>query len=226
MSCTFSVRVVDHTDSKKQLLLMPWNFVETDHTLYSYASLYVDIKSGFYPPCEIDTGDHFPELLFRPASSSFALKEEIRGDPSHDIIDKIITFGMRFFTLHTKRYEASSSASSGIEMSNLQRDAFKVLMAAAASEVGKNVPKEIDSPKNGFDRLFNDVLRHLSISGCSFPINVGPAANMFVSTLTKLLWYLDGHYYKIVQEFPVGQKIPEIFKTKFSGYNCPEKSKH
>ncbi len=165
---------------------MPWNFVETDHTINSHASLYVDVKSGYYPSCEIDTGDQFPELLFGSASS-FALNEEIRGDPSHDIIDKIKTFGMRFFTLHTRRNEASSSASSGIEMPNLQRDAFKVLMAAAASEVGKNVLKEIDSPKNGFDWLFNDVLRHLSISGCSFPINVGPAAKHVCKHTDKII---------------------------------------
>ena len=48
----------------------------------------------------------------------------------------------------------------------------------------------------------------------------------FVDTLTKLLWHLDSQYQKLEQEVPSSQKVPAIFKRKFSGYNLPENSKH
>jgi hypothetical protein len=65
---------------------------------------------------------------------------------------------------------------------NTSLNTFQVMMAAAANEVGKNVPKQIESPKNGLDQLFNCILSHLSSSGCIFPKNVGPACGTFVDT--------------------------------------------
>ena len=223
-----SVRVVD--DGNKQVL-MPWNFVNIPHVSYNYSTLLSDIESGVYPSCKINSRCACGNIVLShgTASSSFALKEEIRGEPMHDIVDKVTIFGMRFFTLFVKHDEfcptcnvSESDRSHGMSSLN----AFQVMMAAAANNVGRNVPKKIENAKNGFDRLFNCFLEHFSVSKCIFPTNASPAANNFVDTLTKLVWYIDGHHMKIEQELPVSQKIPAVFKDKFSGFNCPEKSKH
>ena len=209
---------------------MPWSFVDTNYVSYSYSSLLTDILSGVYESCKIETHGNCKSIIlsFATASSSFALKEEIKGDPAQDIVSKVKVFGMCYFSLYTKHDEACLTCKvlQNEDECNTPLNAFQVMMAAAANEVGKNVPKQIESPKNGLDQLFNCILSHLSSSGCIFPKNVGPAGGTFVDTLTKLVWHLDGQYQKIEQEIPSSQKVPVIFKRKFSGYNLPEKSKH
>ena len=225
MSCLFSVRIADKRSKK---ILMPWSFVEINHVSYSYSSL-ADILIGLYQPCKIETHGHCKSIVlsFATASSSFGLKEEIKGDPAQDIVNKVKVFGMRYFSLYTKHEGCMTGKDAQNESEgNAPLDAFQVMMAAAANEVGKNIPKQIENPKNGLDQLFNCILSHLLSSGCIFPKNVGPAGGTFVDTLTKLLWHLDGQYQNIEQEVPSSQKVPAIFKRKFSGYNLPEKSKH
>ena len=82
-----SVRVVD--DGNKQVL-MPWNFVNIPHVSYNYSTLLSDIESGVYPSCKINSRCACGNIVLShgTASSSFALKEEIRGEPMHDIVDK------------------------------------------------------------------------------------------------------------------------------------------
>ena len=209
---------------------MPWSFVEINHVSYSYSSLLADILSGVHQSCKIETHGHCKSIVlsFATASSSFALKEEIKGDPVQDIVNKVKVFGMHYFSLYTKHDEGclTCEVAQNENERNAPLDAFQVMMAAAANEVGKNIPKQIENPQNGLDQLFNCILSHLLSSGCIFPKNVGPAGGTFVNTLTKLLWHLDGQYQKIEQEVPSSQKVPAIFKRKFSGYNLPEKSKH
>ena len=85
MSCLFSVRVADERSKK---ILMPWSFVDTNYVSYSYSSLLTDILSGVYQSCKIEThGKAIVKtiiLSFATALSSFALKEEIKGDPAQD----------------------------------------------------------------------------------------------------------------------------------------------
>ena len=227
MSCLFSVKIADE---RSKQILMPWSFVEINYVSYTYSSLLTDILNGVSTSCKIETHGHCKNkvLSFATASSSFALKEEIKGDPMQDIVNKVQVFGMRYFSLFIKHDEAcpTCKVSENEDEHDAPLNAFQVMMAAAANEVGKNVPKQIQSPKNGLDRLFNCILSHLSSSGCIFPKNVGPAGGTFVDTLAKLLWHLDGQYQKIEEEVPSSQTVPAIFKGKFSGYNLPEKSKH
>ena len=135
---------------------------------------------------------------------------------------------MHYFRLCTKYDEGflTCEVAQNENERNAPLDAFQVMMAAAANKVGKNIPKQIENPKNGLDQLFNCMLSLLLSSGCIFPENVGPSGGTFVDTLKKLLRHLDSQYQKIDQEVLSSQKVPAIFKRKFSGYNLPEKSKH
>ena len=49
---------------------------------------------------------------------------------------------------------------------------------------------------------------------------------MFISRLSELVYYLDGQYLKMLCEINNACKFPAVFTKKFSGFNCPEKSKH
>ncbi|CAB4034560.1 Hypothetical predicted protein, partial [Paramuricea clavata] len=138
---------------------MPWSFVDTNYVSYSYSSLLTDILSGVYESCKIETHGNCKSIIlsFATASSSFALKEEIKGDPAQDIVSKVKVFGMRYFSLYTKHDEACLTCKvlQNEDECNTPLNAFQVMMSAAANEVGKNVPKQIESPKNGLDQLFN-----------------------------------------------------------------------
>ena len=75
---------------KKQKILMPWTFVDTNYVSYSYSSLLTNILSAVYESCKIETHGNCKSIIlsFATASSSFALKEEIKGDPAQDIVYK------------------------------------------------------------------------------------------------------------------------------------------
>ena len=51
-------------------------------------------------------------------------------------------------------------------------------------------------------------------------------ATSFVSKLTQLLYYVDGHYNKIETVISISTRVPAVFKGRFSGFNCPEKYRH
>ena len=44
--------------------------------------------------------------------------------------------------------------------------------------------------------------------------------------LVELFYYVDGHYNKVEPVLSISTKVPTVFKTRFSGFNCPEKHKH
>ena len=80
---------------------MPWTFVDTNYVSYSYSSLLTNILSAVYESCKIETHGNCKSIIlsFATASSSFALKEEIKGDPAQDIVYKVKVFGMCYFSL-------------------------------------------------------------------------------------------------------------------------------
>ena len=41
-----------------------------------------------------------------------------------------------------------------------------------------------------------------------------------------MLFYLDGQYSKIEAVISMEKLVPHVFKQKFSGFNCPQQSKH
>ena len=58
---------------------------------------------------------------------------------------------------------------------------------------------------------------------CDFPKAHGAVCKSFLNKLVETLWYIDGHAKSIERES--SRKVPDVF-LKFSGYNCPEASKH
>jgi hypothetical protein len=108
-----------------------------------------------------------------------------------------------------------------------QTNAFSVLMAAAIKNAASSdIPCAIAVPKNQKERLRNELLGWLSEKNCVLPSNCGKGANFFVTKFCDMLYYLHGQYSKI--EFEIGKvkNVPKVFKTRFSGFNVPEKNKH
>jgi hypothetical protein len=70
------------------------------------------------------------------------------------------------------------------------------------------------------------VLSYFEEKGCRFPKNSGKGASSFVSRLCDILFYVDGQYSKIEAVICRETLIPAISKQTFTGFNCPQQSKH
>lgn len=92
--------------------------------------------------------------------------------------------------------------------------------------VGKDLPQHVHDPKTNMDRLKNKALSYFDEKGCRFPKNVGKGASTFVSRLCEMLFYVDGQYSKIEAVISREKLVPPVFKLQFSGFNCPQQSKH
>ena len=99
-------------------------------------------------------------------------------------------------------------------------------MTAARDSVGNDLPSIVNDPKTSVEKLNNEVLKFFEEKECNFPRNAGVRATSFVSKLVELLYYVDGHYNKIEPVLSMSTKVPTVSKTRFSGFNCPEKHKH
>ncbi|CAB4016007.1 Hypothetical predicted protein [Paramuricea clavata] len=157
------------------------------------------------------------------ASSTLAMSECVCGTSDTDIIQVIDQFGLHFFKLIIEHLWATCFPNQG---SSQPVNAFTVLMTAARDAVGKDLPTMLKDPKTSMEKLNNEVLRFFEEKECNFPMNAGVRATSFVSKLVDLLYYVDGLYNKIESVISMSTKVPTVFKTRFSGLNCPEKHKH
>ena len=101
------------------------------------------------------------------------------------------------------------------------KNAFQLMMHAARSQPS-NLPTVINDPSNKKENLWNDLLNYISKS-CVFPKTDGPVCKTYLTRLRDTLWYIDGHHKTMERES--NRKLPDFF-SKFTGYNCPENSKH
>ena len=148
------------------------------------------------------------------------------GTLDTDIIQVIEQFGMRFFKLLLQHLPSCASCFPVNQGSSQPVNAFTVLMTAARDAVGNDLPTIVNNPKTSVEKLNNEVLKFFEEKECNFPRNAGARATCFVSKLVELLYYVDGHYNKIESVLSMSTKVPTVFKTRFSGFNCPEKHKH
>ena len=96
------------------------------------------------------------------------------------------------------------------------------MMQSARANANSELPTLIKNATNKKDLFWDDVLKTVTET-CVFPKTEGLVCKTFITRLTETLWYIDGHVKTIERES--SSKIPEIF-IKFTGYNCPELSKH
>ena len=100
------------------------------------------------------------------------------------------------------------------------KDAFSMMMSAArvAARDSKTLPDPVEE-RNQLDKLHNKVIALLKNKKLGWDSS---RHFTFVSKLSKILWYIDGHHSTLESRT---KKIPEIFRA-FCGYNCPEASRH
>lgn len=72
------------------------------------------------------------------------------------------------------------------------------------------------------DKLFNDILTSFVSLNIAIRSSEIPTVKKFIVSLQNLFWHIDGHHHVFEQR---ALAIPPFF-SKFSGYNCPELSKH
>ena len=72
------------------------------------------------------------------------------------------------------------------------------------------------------DKLFNDLLNLLETKEWEWAPDGIESGRRFLTTLTNVLWYLDGHHDTLSHR---GFKVPELF-SPYQGYNVPQASKH
>ena len=207
-------------------IVKSWTFVTLHNEWYTYDQLCRDILNGpLTPTFNLDLPCKMYNLKEITASSTLAMSECVRGTSDTDIIQVIDQFGMRFFKLIIEHLPSCATCLPN-QGSSQPVNAFTVLMTAARDAVGKDLPTILKDPKTSMEKLNNEVLGFFEEKECNFPTNAGVRATSFVSKSVDLLYYVDGHYNKIESVVSISTKVPTVFKTWFSGFNCPEKHKH
>ena len=205
--------------------LCPWKFVRLSYAHYSYGQFWCDILAGplsdifqLKLPCK--------NYLFKNATASTALSstETINEDVETDLIKVVIIYGMHFFLIVVQHLEMCTTCHPPPPQP--PPNAFNILMASAKAALGKDLPEAVVHPKNNMERLRNRVLLDFEESFCNFPRDAGKGTCTFVSRLCDLLYYIDGQLSKIEAVTSSERSIHPVFKQKFSGFNCPEQSKH
>ena len=206
-------------------ILCHWKFVRLPFATYTYGQLWHDILNGSLtttfeldPPCK---NFQFKEAI---ASAALSSTETIQGNTETNVIEAVNIFGMRFFSL-TVQHTTPCHKCLPPPVQQPQ-NAFNVMMAAARDAAENDIPAPVDDPKTNMDRLRNKVLSYFEEKGCRFPKNSGKGASSFVSRLCDILFYVDGQYSKVEAVISREKLIPAIFKQKFTGFNCPQQSKH
>ena len=133
----------------------------------------------------------------------------------------VATFGpfVRLFINKTVVNEIQSN------VTNANRtNAFDVMIEAQRRLSTRTVPEAHKNPRNKKEELFNALIKFIETNEFKWTPS-GISANVGVntiSTLTDVLWYIDGHYEKFAERYC---GLPAVFHT-FTDYNKPETSKH
>ena len=212
-------------------IVLPWRFVQLNHTSYTYQQLWADIIQGVHGQLDfVDLKCKRTSYEFQKATAflSLSLTNGIEGDAQNDLMEVVNFFNMRFFSINIKHgdIDCDDCRLHAGTANPPTTNAFQVMMAAAKEAAIIGIPKVCPDPKCNLDKLKNTILTYFQEKMCIFPANCGKAATVFVARLSDFVYYLDGQYFKIEMEISKAKKFPEVFKRKFSGFNCPEKSKH
>lgn len=222
MAKQIAVRVTEENGGK---LLCPWKFIRVSQAFYSYSQLWNDILDGaFSSTFKMDIPCKNWKFCSASAASALASNEQVRGDANTDLIETVNIFGMRFFTVTIQH-----STPCGVcqpPPAQPPPNAFQILVSAARNAAYQDLPQPILEPKNASDRLTNAILAYFQEKNCSFPRSAGSTASRFLSKLTDLLFYMDGQYSKMEAVISRTKQINPVFEDRFSGFNCPQKSKH
>ena len=204
-------------------IVLPWTFLQVNRTSYKYNQLWKEIVQGVHENIQFNTG-----LQCSPASYDFheatayismAMTNGIKGDEQQDIMEAINFFKMRFFSISIKHNNKCDSCRLLASANALKTppNAFALMMAAAKDAAAKDVPQISSDPKTSFDELKNAILRYFQEKNCVFPTKFGNQATIFLSRLSDLLYYLDGHYSKIECKTTNACMFPTVYSV---GSSC------
>ena len=108
------------------------------------------------------------------------------------------------------------------EPEKTQVNAFEIMMAASRACATHQL--SITNLRNNKDKLHNDILSFIQMSPLKWhnsEVSSGTAARC-LSTLTDVLWYIDGMHDTLNER---SCKVPTVF-NQFTGYNKPENHRH
>ena len=188
--------------------LFPWTIVRVSEVEHSVADFfYEDIKpriSDSAPKCE---------LLSAQVGQEKNSLDNV--DFSVPIIAVISSFGryLKYSVTILQTASSSEAATTSLSSSALSQSADCVLLSTVIQPADQKTMK---------DKLFNDILQLLISVNVHIRINEIPIMKKLIVLLRNVFWHIDGHHYVFEQR---AMAIPAFFSS-FTGYNCPEWSKH
>ena len=121
-----------------------WTFLETDQSSWTFNELAKLVFSGELAECQVKK-NVFPcknqTVSHGFCSTSHQLREEIRGGPNTDLIEKERKFSMLYFTIvvsHQANCEICFNKSETLKLKS--KNAFSVLMQSAKRSVEADLP--------------------------------------------------------------------------------------
>ena len=192
---------------------IPWTVVQVESGL-TFVQLFQKILAGAHPMLAVDEylSQSVLEKVFVGQS-----RESLSVVDESLVIDYVCLFGqhVKYVVMIQAAQGGSSSGSQTVQ------NAFVFLMNSQRSTDSKNMPsKKTERTKK--DQLFNDIVTFFESKGWTWESGGESHGKQFVAQLQECLWYIDGHHQTLADR---SHPIPSIFQ-KFSGYNCPELSKH
>ena len=195
--------------SKKTLL--PWNIKSESDEHLSFRDYFT---ASILPHIPTTSSATYYELVRAEVGTS---KEKVDGvDLDLPVVPVVESFG-RFVKYAVRVNEEE-------DIPTATRNAFEVLMASqqALQSIGKDLPDSIPE-KNKRDRLYNDILQLMQSKQLKLRHDeIQSFGARLVRALRDTLWHVDGHHKAFSQR---STSLPTAFES-FSGYNCPQKTKH
>ena len=143
------------------------------------------------------------------------------GDHSLNLCDIAVLVG-KYIKYYVRKSMPIMCTPEESERTLVKPNAFEIMMAASKAYTTNQL--SIANVRNNKDKLYNDVLSFIQMSSRKWQdgeVSGGTAAKC-LSTLTDVLWYIDGMHDTLNER---SCKVPTVF-NKFTGYNKPENHRH
>jgi len=204
--------------------LFPWQIAKIHPPSATFRSFFAEVISTKMAPRPDGTVGSISEVFVGKRKDLLDLV-----DPDLQIIEVTPTFGhfIKYYVRDRPASECTVTTTTTTVYSQLNgqcRNAFQIMMAAQTELCSKQLPDVNPNPRNGKERLRNDILSFLAAKGYKWKNSseLEKYSESFLQSTSNVLWYIDGHHDCLKRQ---GFSVPTVF-AKFSNYNRPELSKH
>ena len=195
------------------LAIVAWSVVSLEDDM-TFTNLFDSLKAGKYaiiPASEKLTRSEIEKVFVGTEKTTLSMV-----DGRLNVVEVTSKFGS-YVKFSVKCEDEPQPTSSSVVL----RNAFEIMRKSQQELSNRRLPQRL-SERTKKDKLFNDLLNLLETKKWEWAPDGVESGRVFLTTLTNVLWYLDGHHDTLSRR---GLQVPELF-SPYQGYNVPQASKH